>query len=113
VKARRAGHWYNRNAAPIGPERIQMSDVEKIAGWLRMEQRAEYLESLRARGVLGFVWERAMRVGRVWTRRLLGMGTHPPEQPLGWRQPFSQPLTRPTNAAVADVLRLTDKPQEA
>ena len=112
VKVRRLGKWWWFTKEE-GPERVQMCDVQKLASLLRMEQRAEYLESLRERGVLGYVWERATRAGRVWTRRLLGMGTHPADQPLGWRQPFSPPLTRRTNAAVEDVLHLTDGHPEA
>jgi len=111
IRSRRMGRWWERRRVPVGPERLQPSDVVKLASKMRMEQRAEYLDSLRARGVLTYVWERAMYAGRRITKMRLGLGVHTLDRPLGWRMPFSPPITRPTNASVADVLRLTDLPQ--
>lgn len=46
-----------------------------------------------------------MRYMRRSVREAFGMEAAPDAgQPLGWRQPFSPPMSRPTYACVTDVL---------
>ena len=61
------------------------------------------------KGILTYVWAHVKRAARYpaamqHVAASLGIGERNQAKPLGWRQPFSPPLSKPVSASAVDVL---------